>query len=129
MHESIVWTQRGRFDSHHLLLGRRLRRDGCLVATPWRLLFVSIRRRQIQLESITLAQIEDIGITRAGWYQTLSFSASGNPCRLRCRFTEPLDLHVHWLRQRTDAIQTSLAWHNEAGPAASKARPEQGKIA
>lgn len=130
MHESIVWTLTGRFDSLHVVSGRRLRRHGCLVATPWRLLFVRVTREHIQLESITLAQIDDIVLEKSGCYRTLSFSASGNPCRMRCLalgpLNQPVDLDMYWLRQRVNEVQTRLSWHNEAAVADAPAGPPQG---
>lgn len=116
MHESVIWTLTGRFDSRHVLSGRRLRRQGCLIATPWRLLFVSITRSRIQLESITFAQIESprqIRVDKGLLHRTLVFEASGNACRMRCLFNQPVDLNMYWLRQRVQEIQTRLPWHTE----------------
>ncbi|HEY9842041.1 MAG TPA: hypothetical protein V6D23_16370 [Candidatus Obscuribacterales bacterium] len=112
-HESIVWTLLGQFDSLHAISGRRLKRRGCLVATPWRLLFVSIGRDRIQLESITFAQIDEIELHESLLLRTLVFSATGNTCRMRCLPHQPVRLNMYWLRRRVDEIQTGLPWHTE----------------
>lgn len=115
MHESIIWTLTGHFDSHHILTGRRLRRRGCMVATPWRLLFVSIDRERIQLESISFAQIDDIDLEQRGLKRVLVFSVSGNACRLSCLFNQPVRMNMYWLRQRVEEIRQRVEWHAE-GP-------------
>jgi hypothetical protein len=107
IHESIIWTLMGRFDSLNVLTGRRLKRGGCMIATPWRLLFVSLTRDTIQLESIPFNQIQDLQLREQGLFHTLSFNANGNPCRLRCLFNQPVRMNMYWLRQRCQSLEAA----------------------
>lgn len=98
----------GHFDSHDVIRNRRSRRSGCMIATPWRLLFVSITKHSIQLESILYTQIDDVGMQRKGLFSLLTFTASGNHCKLRSWFNQPVRENMYWLRQRVYQLQAPV---------------------
>lgn len=104
LHESVIWTLMGHFDSMDVIRNRRSRRSGCMIATPWRLLFVSISKHSIQLESIQFSQIHNLDVERRGLFTTMTFTASGNDCRLRCWFNQPVRENMYWLRQRVQQL-------------------------
>lgn len=100
--ESVIWSQPGHFTSTHVLSGRRLRRNGLLMATTHRLLFIQIARKSVQLESINYHWISGLELRQSLLKGLLSFQVSGNACLLRSKYDENLKMNLHWLRQRVN---------------------------